>query len=114
MAVWHTTPLSTVESIGEQSIEGSNSRSQSVRHMQLIASSAISGSREGRVRSEIGISVARTVPGYWQMRISCGGIGDSRYALPSLHSGACVEAETRTTVSGSTNGTTESKRSRST
>ena len=35
----------------------------------------------------------------------------SRYALPSLDSGACVEAEARTNVSVSTEGMTESERS---
>ena len=78
--------------------------------MQRIASLAISGLGEGGVRSETGTYVARTVPSDRQVRGSRGEIGNSRYALPSLPSGSRVEAETRTTVSGSTDGTTENKR----
>ena len=79
--------------------------------MQRIASLAISGSRKGGVRSETGTYVTRTIPSDRQERGSRGEIGNSRYALPSLPSGTRVEAETRTTVSGSTDGKADNKRS---
>ena len=79
--------------------------------MQRIASLDISGSREGGVRSETGTYLARTVPSDRQVWGSRDEIVNSRYALPSLPSGSCVEAKTRTTVSGLTDGTTENNRS---
>ena len=78
--------------------------------MQRIASLAISGSREDGVRSETGAHMARTVPSDRHVWGSCREIGNSRYTLPSLPGGTCFEAETRTNVSGSTYGMTESKR----
>ena len=78
--------------------------------MQQIASLAISGSREGGVRSETGAHVARTVPTDRQVWGSCREIDNSSYTLPSLPGGTCVEPETRTNVLVLTEETTESKR----
>ena len=79
--------------------------------MQRIASLVLSESREGGVRSETGTYVARIVPSDRKVRGSRGEIGNSRYALPILPSDSRVEAKTRTTVSGLTDGTTENNRS---
>ena len=67
--------------------------------MQRIASLVISRSHEGELRSEVGACVAHTVSNDRQVRGSRCEIGNSRYALISLPSGACVEAETRLNVS---------------
>ena len=64
--------------------------------MQRIASLDISGSREGGVRSGTGTYVGRTIPRDRQVQVSRGKIGNSRYTLPSLPGGTCLEAETRT------------------
>ena len=77
--------------------------------MQRIAGPAIFRSLEGGIRSQVGAYVARIVSGDRQVRRSHCEVRDRRYSLPSIPSGACVKAEKCLDVSGSTDGTNESK-----